>query len=99
VELTIAASGAYLSRGDDTARIGGNATNALLDWNGGIRQVRVYDREWTHGDAIRFFNPATRDSLFSRTRFPYRFGMSSAGGFKAAWATQRSGSIGAGRGY
>lgn len=51
---------------DDT-RVGGTS-GTTSDWSGGIRQVRFYARGWSYEDAVRFYTPATRDSLFR----PYR---------------------------
>lgn len=62
---------------DDT-RVGGSSSSAT-DWNGSIRQVRLYDREWGEADAIRFWHPSSRDSLFRRPRAFFAFPLSGGG--------------------
>lgn len=70
---------------DDT-RVGGTS-GTTSDWFGAIRQVRFYERSWSEDEAVRFFNPSTRDSLFRPARRKAHFGVTAAaGGFKAAWA-------------
>jgi hypothetical protein len=53
----------FASIPDEFAVGGINALTASY-WTGGIRQVRVYGRAWALDDALAFWHPATRDSLF-----------------------------------
>ena len=59
--VTTSASGGAFSNQNG---VGGVSTN-VNGWVGGVRQVRFYaGRAWTQADAMRFYNPTTRDSLF-----------------------------------
>jgi hypothetical protein len=66
-------------------RVGGTSASAT-DWYGAIRQVRLYDRVWGGDLAARFYDPATRDSLFSRPRRRIFLGAPAGGAFNPAWA-------------
>ena len=47
----------------------GDISNGVQKWNGSIRQVRVYtNRNWTEGEAFRFFDPAHADELYQERR-------------------------------
>ena len=54
---------AVLASITDETRVGGSSA-ATTDWNGSIRQVRLYSRGWTQEEAFAFWNPSTRDSIF-----------------------------------
>jgi hypothetical protein len=70
----------------DTTVIGKTANLTTTDFYGGIRQVRLYTREWGEAEAFRFFDPRTRDSLFRLpNRRIYSF-PSAAPSFNPAWA-------------
>ena len=62
---------------DDT-RIGGSSA-PTTDWNGYIRQVRVYNRAWAEAEAYRFWDPRTRDNLFKRSARIYSFPVAGGG--------------------
>lgn len=76
--LPLSASGSLSGTTNDN-RVGGTSLTTT-DWNGSIRQVRVYDRAWSQDEAIRFWHPATRDSLFAPARRFNYFGVAAAGG-------------------
>lgn len=61
-ECSVSAASSLASITDET-RVGGSSA-ATTDWNGSIRQVRLYSREWTQEEAFAFWNPSTRDSIF-----------------------------------
>lgn len=67
-----------ISTASNIILVGSTPTGA--EWDGGIRQVRVYDREWSHAEAFRFWNPATRDDLFKPPRKYYTLGYAPQGG-------------------
>lgn len=46
----------------DQTTIGGISSTTW--WDGQIRQLRWYDRAWAKDEAIAFWHPATRDSIF-----------------------------------
>lgn len=52
----------------DTTILGKTGNLSTTDWFGGIRQVRLYTREWTESEAQRFADPATRDKLYELPR-------------------------------
>jgi hypothetical protein len=64
----------------DTTIIGKTNNLTTTDWYGGIRQVRLYTREWTQADAVRFASAAYRDSLFSPVSRPRRYFIPAASG-------------------
>lgn len=78
----------------DDNRVGGSSA-ATSDWNGSIRQVRLYDREWAQDEAIRFWHPSSRDSLF-RQPSPITFFSTSGGDIVVSGgaATSATGSLG-----
>lgn len=63
---TATTSGSLAVITDDT-RVGGTS-GTTSDWFGAIRQVRFYERAWSEDEAVRFFQPASRDSLFGPRR-------------------------------
>lgn len=72
----------------------GSAPSVITqNWLGGIRQVRVYNRQWSHAEAQRFFDPRTRDRLFApRSARIYSFAPPAAGGRTGTLAATESGS-------
>jgi hypothetical protein len=85
--LALSGSGSLSGTTNDN-RVGGSSLSTT-DWNGSIRQVRVYDRVWSEAEAVRFWHPATRDSLYTPNRRPMSRAAfaAAAGGFQPAWAT------------
>lgn len=80
---TTAASLAVIT--DDT-RVGGTS-GTTSDFLGSIRQVRFYERAWSEDEAVRFYEPASRDALFRPARRRIYFGGAAAAGtFQPAWA-------------
>ena len=63
--------------GTEENNVGGFAAS-FGDWNGSIRQVRVYNRIWSHADHVRFWHPSSRDSLFAPRRQRLWVGQSAA---------------------
>lgn len=78
----------------DDNRVGGSSA-ATSDWNGSIRQVRLYDREWAQDEAIRFWHPSSRDSLFRRPAAFTFFSTSTGAAELAGSATGEAGASGA----
>lgn len=63
IELTVYSGTAFTNRTNQYVVMG--TSSATNDWIGGFRQTRLYLREWSYADAIRFWNPSTRDNLFA----------------------------------
>lgn len=59
-------------------RVGGTSATST-DWNGSIRQARVYDRVWSHAEVVRFWHPSSRDSLYAPPRRRTYFGVTAGG--------------------
>lgn len=74
--LTLSTSGAFGALLDGNAI--GNDYGGFLGITGVVRQVRIYDREWSLADHHRFWHPSTRDSLFAPPRRRIYFGVSAA---------------------
>lgn len=83
LECAVTTATSIASVTDDT-RVGGSSGSAT-DWNGSIRQVRLYNREWSHAEAVRFWHPSSRDSLFKGAAEAFHF-QTAGGGNNAALA-------------
>lgn len=71
-------SGNALSNITDSNRVGGsNLTNT--DWNGSVRQWRVYNRAWSQDEAVRFWHQSSRDSLFAPPKRKIFLGVAAGG--------------------
>lgn len=57
------ASGKSIVTSTDETRLGFSPAGNYY-WTGGIRQLRVYARQWSADEAWRFWAPQTRDELF-----------------------------------